>query len=454
MGGIMKSLYLLLALLLAVSVSAVSALDLDVVEGSVNVTVEPGEVATVQFQIKNNGTTDITGVTFNHTLSLSDNDDDAIRLSFSKPNPETIGANGGTANVTITVDTDELIDINTYSGKVTAKSGTLEDSFDFEINVEPVVCDFGIAGSSLVMDIEEPDKSDDFKPGDKVRIKVNVENTGSKDVDVKVDAFLFGDEDEIKGASSEVRNVDNDDDEDFIFFLDIPLDSRRIERDQEYSLIMKAFDDDNERLLCAQKRVDLGVELKNDDVVINEGLSGFEPSAVSCGDIATAVVSVINRGDDDQDNVYITLKNSRLRVSQKTNGFDLDDFDSDENNAASRRIQFKVPENAANGEYLFDAAVNYGGKVSSVPLKLIVSGCGVSDLIEFAPGMSEINVVAGSMNAELGEVISVPVRIANNGGDDLFSVDVVNIDEFAEYTGSSTLSLGAGQSQTVFVLLK
>lgn len=443
----MKLTQFLIAFILVIG----AANALDVLETNVNITLEPGEVATATFQIKNDGSADISNIIFTHDIDLTDNDDNAIRLRFSDPGTITAG---NSANVTITVDADSLIDINTYSGIVTVASGSLEDTFNFAISIEPVICDFGIQGSTLILDIEDPDNNDDFKPGDRLRIKANVENTGTKDVDVKAEAFLFGDEDEIEGAASEVQNIDNNDDEDFTFFMDIPLDSRRIERDQEYSLIIKAFDDDNERLLCTQTRIDLDVNLDSDDLKIDDKITRFEPASVSCGEIATATVSVINVGDDDQDNAFITLKNSRLGVNERTASFDIDDFDSDENNFVTRRIQFKISENAENGEYIFDAAVNYGRKITNTLMNLIVTGCGGAGFDEFQPSMSEISVVSGSINAKEGDVISVPVRMTNNGAQDLFSVEVVNADEFAEPTGSNTVSIDSGQSLTVFVLLK
>ncbi|MDO8556832.1 MAG: putative S-layer protein [Nanoarchaeota archaeon] len=423
---------------------------LDILQTDLNITLEPGSQQTLPFDIKNTGTTDFSAINFSSTIDTTDNDNDQMTIVFS--NPGTLNA-GETKQVTMTITTESVLDINTYSGTLTATSGTEQDTATVAITIEPVICDFGPQGSDLTLTIEKPTNGKDYKPGETITIKANVENNGSKDIDVKVEAFLFGDEDEIRGASSKVLNIDNGDEEDFTFTLDLPTDSRRIESDEDYSLFVKAYDDDKESNECTQKKTNVNINLNKNDVIIDEKLSQFEPAATTCGGLTTAVLHAINIGDDQQEDAYFTLTNSQLKINEQTSTFDIDDFNSDENNAVTKRIQFKIPETAKNGNYIFTAAIRYSGKQDDLTLPLMITGCEKTvDGITNTGGV--IKATTSTFTTQAGRTISIPVKITNTNGNGIFTVDIINTEEFGTPVGNVLVELAARQERTVFTTLR
>ena len=285
----MRLIHLLITFLL-VSV-AVSAQSFVVDHAKVTAIVEPGSSSTAVFTISNTGSVDLQNFNFTHNIDLTDNDGDVVNLSFSDPG--TVSGNS-TANVTMTFSAPIDLDFESFSGQVTVTSGSLTDTFDLEIISQPVVCDSGLQGNDLVLTIKDPDSKDDFKPGDDVKIKVNVKNINQdKSHDVQVEAFLFDDESEVTNDASEIQNIDNLDDEDFEFTLRIPTDNDDFEKVGDLMLIVKAYEEDNEDLECNQASTEVKIELENDDLVI-EDTSRFDPSSASCGQLAVATINLIN----------------------------------------------------------------------------------------------------------------------------------------------------------------
>ena len=441
-------LYLAVALAVLVLAISAGAASLAIAPGNITITIEPGEQGTASFILQNTGAVDVSNITFSHSIDTADNDDDTLTLRFSDPGTVLAGKN---ATVTVTATGDSRLDFNDYKGTVTATGNGEQASTELTVSVAPDICDFGVARNDLSWSVKDPDNGDDFEPGEEMQIEANVKNKGSSDIDVKVEAFLFGDEEEIVGASSQVKNVDDDDSEDFEFTLKIPVDSRRIESGKNYKLFVKAFDDDRERENCVQEGMSIDIKLENDKLAFDRDETQFEPSIVSCGDIATALIKVVNIGDENQEDAYFTLRNAALGVNERTNAIDIDDFDSDENNAASRRIQFTVPEDAREGTYAFDATVHYSEKTTSTSLPLTVDACGGAPSPASFDGTSQLDLQTSAFTAAPGDSISIPAAVANHGDAGIFSVEVQNFEDFAEPLNSPLLQLGSSQQRTVFV---
>lgn len=445
----MRAIHLFIAFLL-VSI-AVSAQSFDVLESNVTKVIDPANTETVSFTINNTGSTNLSSFTFDTSaLDLVDNDGDAITLSFS--NPETVTA-GTSKTVTITIDSSSTLDFETYGGKVTVSSGSLTDSFDLNLESQPTVCDSGIQGNDLVLKIDDPNRNDDFKPGDIIRVKANVKNVGKKSIDVQVEAFLFDEDTKIASVTSDTTNVNDGDNEDFIMELEIPTDNRDLKENKDFNLILKAFDDDHESSNCAQSSLPLKFKLNNDDLVIDDSISKFDPSAVSCGQLATATVIITNIGDDKQEDVTLTVSNARLNIKEKSAPFDLDKFDSDEDNEITKRINIAIPKDVFKGDYIFDAVVDYSGKRATLPLKLSVLSC-QKELPFVSVGNADFKVLSNLFTVEQGDLITIPVKITNHEDQGLFNVNFVNFEDFAEPVSAKTATLTKDQSSTVFLNLR
>ena len=55
----------------------------------------------------------------------------------------------------------------------------------------------------------------------------------------------------------------------------IPVDEDDLEEDDELTLIVKAFDDEDEQLNCVQAKQKVNIELEDDDIVIDEADRSF-----------------------------------------------------------------------------------------------------------------------------------------------------------------------------------
>ncbi|HLD15412.1 MAG TPA: putative S-layer protein [Candidatus Nanoarchaeia archaeon] len=444
----MRLIHLLITFLL-VSV-AVSAQSFVVDHAKVTAIVEPGSSSTAVFTISNTGSVDLQNFNFTHNIDLTDNDGDVVNLSFSDPG--TVSGNS-TANVTMTFSAPIDLDFESFSGQVTVTSGSLTDTFDLEIISQPVVCDSGLQGNDLVLTIKDPDSKDDFKPGDDVKIKVNVKNINQdKSHDVQVEAFLFDDESEVTNDASEIQNIDNLDDEDFEFTLRIPTDNDDFEKVGDLMLIVKAYEEDNEDLECNQASTEVKIELENDDLVI-EDTSRFDPSSASCGQLAVATINLINIGEDNQRNIILSLTNPKLNIREKLPSFDLDKFDSDENNEVTKRIQVSIPNSAPSGDYVFDAVAEFSGKKVSKSFKLSVLSC-TKALPFVEAGNAEFSALTSLFTVEQGDLITIPVKLTNNDNTGLFNLNFANFEDFAEPVSSKTITLSQGQSSTIFLNLR
>ncbi|MBI2109877.1 putative S-layer protein [Candidatus Woesearchaeota archaeon] len=369
----MKKILLLLVMLL--NIAFVSAA-VDITETNKTQLMEPEDLTNISFSVTNTGAASIT-VSFTHNVDLED--DDGSKINLTLPGSQTINP-GQTLVLQMTADVPSSQDFDEYIGTVTATaSDSTTDSFQLTIDVQPIVCDSGIAGISLDISIEDPDDGEDIKPGDTISIDVDVENKGSDDIDVQVDAFLFNDEESVESSSSKAKNVDDGETEDFKLSLKVPTDAEELGEDERFRLYVKAFDDNNEDVECAQEFIELNLDLKDKDVVIADS-SRIIPSSAVCGELASAQVTVVNIGDEEIDRAYITLRNSELRVNQRTDTFGIEEFTAQEENSVTRRLEFRIPNNAAEKTYQFEAEVNFDGGSSRETLSLTVDNCEASKI--------------------------------------------------------------------------
>lgn len=327
------------------------------------------------FKIKNGETTPLT-VSFSVPIAqYTDNDGDIVDIRFNPSNP-TIQANSE-VTVLVTFDVPEDQELKRYTGTMTAatQNNQFTDTLEITFDVVEDICSDGVVGNALTIDIQDPDNNDKFKPGEEVDITVNVDNNGDEDLDVGVEAFLFDKNgDELESEDGGTENIDEDDDFDFEFSLNIPTDPDDVDDNDVLTLFIKAFDDDNEDEQCVVDSIDLKVELEKDDVELESAT--LTPANAICGETVAAVAKVRNVGSDDQDDVFITIKNSALSIREVTERFTLKEFADDEDAEATKRLEFLVPPNTKEGSYPIDFEVTFGsGDTVSDTVFLAVGQC-------------------------------------------------------------------------------
>ncbi len=436
--------------MLVPSVSA-SVSDISFNPDPISINVLQGDLVDVELLITNNHTSE--NITLNTSyLQMLDNDDDELILTI--PENITVEANS-TKNITITIDADSRLDIKTYTSTITFTDiNTSEEiTLDFSASVSIGVCDFGQVGSSLKMDIKNPDSGDDFKPGDQIKIEVEVDNEGTENLKVQLEAYLYDEDEVIESSTSQRETLESGEDETFEFTLTIPTENRDIDEDEDYALYIKAFDDDDENNECTQDSVSINIELEKHEVTIDDS-TRFLPSSAICGEEVSLIVDVINTGEKDED-VVISAENSVLNILEISDSFEIENFNSDDNEG-SRTFKFQIPENTEEGIYDFRIEASYSGSTSYQTLPLEVFSCEgfTSTPGTFEVGTSSLYIKGDTvLTLDSGDTKTLHVIIENNSPEKrIYFVNLINVDDFADPVTKS-VTLDGFKSTNLFIPL-
>jgi len=303
------------------------------------------------------------------------------------------------------------------------------------------------------MDVKEPDTGDDYKPGDIIDIEVDIDNIGTSNVRTQVEVFLYDEDTVIESTSSSTENIEEGEDETFILSIKIPTDSRDISEDENYRLYIKAFDDDNEDEECIQDSVSLDIKLEKHDIKIEES-SRLLPSTAYCGETVTLIVDVTNVGEKDED-VTLSVENSALFINEVSDTFEIENFDSDNNNEGSRTFRFDIPEDAREGDYNLNIEASFSGDRDTMSLPLMVTSCGdvTAPAGRFEFDTSNLFFKSEqSLNLEEGESTTVHLLVENNAPERRVFFISLESSEFAEAT-SATVTVDAFKSTNIFLPL-
>lgn len=445
-----KSLCLFITTLLIIAI-AVNAQSLDVLEDSIKATMSKNQQKAIPFKVKNTGSTQIELEFDTSKLDLIDNKGEKIKISFDPTSP-TINP-GNTSTIEMILNSDMYISFERFGGNliVKDKNSKAQDTVNLIIDIEPDVCDFGIVGSDLKIDIKEPDSSDEFKPGDIIDIEVEVSNEGKNDMRVQVDAFLFNEKRNIADASSSSKKIEDGEEEDFNLELRIPIDPNDINDEDTFTLYIKAYDDNFEELNCIQAKQDIDIELEDEEVIIDKKESRIFPPAAACGDTISAYVKVINIGSKDNDDVVIKIENQELGIYEQSEKFELEDFNSEEDNTLIKQFQIKIPEDAKISRYNLKAIVNYDGGSNSIILPLEIVSCDLQSILLQKVNPITIKKLESEIMTKKGSLVTIPLQISNNLNRRVnLIITPVDTEDFAE-SSSKTASLNPDSRTTVLL---
>lgn len=448
-----KKIIFVLALFVLMLVPAVSAGIADISFDPDPITLEllQGDSRDFYITITNSHLTDNITLSFDYT-TMEDNDGDELILNF--PSEITVLANSN-ETLTVNADIDHRLDVDTYTSTITFTDILTNDTktLDFSAQVTIGICDFGPVGTSLQVKIKEPDSGDDFKPGDIIDIEVDVDNVGTEKIRTQVEAYLYDEDEVIESTSSSTESIEEGEDETFYLSLKIPTDSRNINENEDYTIYVKAFDDDHEEDECTQESLSVDIKLDKHDVII-EDTTRLLPSTAFCGETITAMVDVTNIGEKDED-VTITIENSELNVHETSDAFEVENFDSNSDNEGSRSFRIDIPVDAREGTYDFKVKASFSGDYSSTTLPLTVVSCETATAPAGKFDFATSNLFFKSeQSLELNprETSTIHLLIENNAPER--RMFFINIDAagFAD-TISSTATIDAFASTNVFLPL-
>ena len=223
---------------------------------------------------------------------------------------------------------------------------------------------------------------DKVKPGDIIKIKVEVENNfpSGSDIDledIELDAVIQdmddGDDLDPEEDADDINDISPTKDENFdsIEFI-VPL----LVGDGTFDLeIIVTADTANNTIQKATATIEVEVEKDTHEVIITK--SSLSRSTIKCKGSTTIDLTVVNIGEKDED-VEIEITNDDLTINEKdTFLLEEGDFDSDQKNTVTRSL--KVQEGASAGSYEINVDVYFDdrAKKASTTLDLEVEACTV-----------------------------------------------------------------------------
>jgi len=210
-----------------------------------------------------------------------------------------------------------------YTGNLLIKN--LNDSSDnitVPINIKRSFCEYGVAGDNLSIidiDIRNPGDDKEWEPLDETEIKVKVKNEGSKKIrNVNVEIAVIDSEGEdvtsdfnFNDEVIDLGSIDDGNSENAIFKIDeLPADIE----DGNYKIFVKAYVEDEEDENCAEDFDEISISREDDRAVIIRNYP-FELQG-KAGENLIVEFDVYNIGNEDEDDVLVTLENPELNIKE------------------------------------------------------------------------------------------------------------------------------------------
>jgi len=324
--------------------------------------VKQSEETTVQFKVKNTGSSDeITGLVFNLNLdskynagfvgtlptSLAPGVEKTITLKLTPPSNENFGKHS-IGNLSITADNNlsanqdiqlelisclEIINID-INGK---SSGDLSIEEDNEIEVE-------------VKNVCELDMED-------IEVVVTIEDVDGDDLEEESDSFDLKD-----GKSKTVT-------------LTFDLSKEEIDEESYTILVEISGEDEDNTRYEVQETKTVDVDLENHKVVIRK--AELSSATLQCSALTTLEVDIENIGKEDEDDVEIRVFNKELNIDMKRTDIELDNvLDSDNDYKTSFEL---LLEDAKAGTYNIQVTVLRDNDLEETKtVQLRIAECGAT----------------------------------------------------------------------------
>ncbi len=309
----------------------------------------------------------------------------------------------------------------------------------------------GIAGTSDTNGLDPDDVDDlkDVRPGDSLDVTVNLENKFRSrdniaiediDVAVKVEGNDFDDDD-----SEDLGDISEDDQDSVSITLEIDDDADK----QSATMTITALGrDENGALHGDAAEANVEVERDTHDIAVQS--MTLIPEVLTCSDDSAQLsVKIKNIGRRDEDEVAVNVDSKSLNFRDRVSNMELDRDDE-----RVKIFNIPVQKNLAAGKYAIQIQTfTENVDLSNTEVVLLESIC--DSTVEAGVGIATLDLAESSFDLMAGKATSLPVVVKNTGSASAdFIVSVVNADDFLESVSTKTVTLGAGQSSTVFFNLK
>ena len=292
---------------------------------------------------------------------------------------------------------------------------------------------------------------------DEIEIELEIRNRGDDDIDnIEVEWGLYDTESEewaIEIDNLKDFNLKDGDEETIIlsFQIDEDLDENLEDlREGIYTIYVRAtgdVDDSSNSVTCASDSEDVEMIIDSNFVILNK----LEvPEIVQCGADMHFSADVWNIGDRNQDDVYVRIESSKLKIFEEIIVGDIDSFEDDKIN-----FDFTLPKDLEEGDYYLILSVydedddvyessNDDNSVFEVPFK-VEGGCSV------AQASVSASLESGG---QAGKPLVVKSIIANTG--DKETTYILNAASYASWASQasleqSSITLSPGESKEILI---
>lgn len=315
-------------------------------EGTKEVDLMPGESTTFTFIVTNNGNMNLDNLSISQiSTDFLDHGDNQIEINFSETELDLPVGEQKEITVTVTTKTGQYFypeNSNDYEGLITI--GNEEASTNFNLGVDMMMEAFNHITIENLEDFEE------LVPGEEFDIEIEFDDATFDTEDLEVELTIYDlDAGDNYDEDSEKFDVDENEDYDLEFNLEVPLDVN----DEKYDVLLDIDgDSDNDDYtdfryyVYYENAIDVEKDEKYD---VGFNFVNLEPETLMCGGSFTLTTEVINTGENRLNDMYLKLKINELDILEISEEFDLKETE----NRRDEKVEFFVnlPTGMEDKEY-------------------------------------------------------------------------------------------------------
>jgi hypothetical protein len=459
-------------LMLVVLMGVVSAVALnEITEHSIPLEVSQDDGSfTFTFELTN------TGVAGSLDFELSDVTNEGADIEFDTFAIADGSTDDFTKTITATV-TFPFDSISPISGTVdvVGESASTHETLDFSVTMTPSIkpedvqtCavtgnDAGSDNDDLQLSIEDVivkgfGDEYDWLPFDEVEVEIQIENDNDdyKMKEIVIEWGLYNTETEdwyVDDEENDFKLSDGDDKTLYLTFsLDDDIDDLAEGNYVFYVWANAELDDDSGDIpLCASEYETVEIQIE-DDFVILGNIKYLE--TVACGTEVELTADVVNIGDDEQEDVYVIIYNNELKINQRIDIGDIDEFEDEKLN-----VLLSIPEDAEEKGYDLSLMVfdeyddrfenDFDEEESRFIKRIVVEGsCVHEPKIEISADLES--------EAKTGKELIIRTTIKNTGIET--STFEISLDDYINWASlenivPESITLNAGESEDVLITL-
>ncbi len=321
---------------------------------------------------------------------------------------------GASRDVLVTLAASDSLDAETYTGTIRAEGAGITKTIPVTVELESKLSIYDV---DMIIDgdttsINEGD-NEKVSPDEEIEFEVVVknlftddENVDIRSIDVKIEIDPLDDDDWDDSESESVGKLDpgernKDDDEKAKFSFKVDSDVRN---DDKYQVLITATGtDDND--VEHEDVLNFTLEIDREEDELTFETLRVTPDELACDETSIEIeVEMKNTGSNDQNNIELSIENSKLGIDIEEDNIDLDEGDKWDDT-----FTLNIDEVSAD-DYTIIVKAKNDDVSETETLKLTVKECGSDS----TSGSSDQTTSTGTTPGGVG-VIGSDITVGGNG---------------------------------------